>query len=485
MRELTFQIKEALGAGLRPDSRMQRTPGTMTACTNLVPTEWGLCAPPTTTNPFADSVSWPFPQYLRGNGVSLLAGSTTLKSVNETNWTVSSISTYNPITDASKSIVTGGVWQMVDFWDSWILLNGTCAVYKFNRQGMRGGTNLAYVQDASTVPTCGCSFRGRAMFGGFSLTAWQPQWDAIADNAEFTHTPSSRGNVVYWTTIGGGDLEWTLVPELMPTNWLDLLKQGTLGFMPMPFQGRVLAVKPLGNGVMVYGEDGVAMLRPHTDPTPGFGIAWSERVGIAIRGAVAGDDGRHLFIDHSGVLWAVTGEGIKRLGYQEFFSPMLGTHIVGSYDPVEGDFRFCNQTVGYIFRNGLSKLEKRTTGLHFVQGGLVGVTTGTPGQATFTTQTFDMDNRGIKQIAVVEVAGSGLTNLEVSVLAGFAAAPSATRWVSANSKGVAFPMQSGTDFQISVRGTAAATAKIDYITVRWKQSDLTAARGVYNFSGSA
>lgn len=485
MRELSFQVKDGIRVGLRPDTRVQRTPGYMSAATNFIATEWGFSAPTAITNPFADTVAWPFPQYMRGNAVSLLAGSTSIKTINETNWTTSAITTYNPLSDATKAITAGGAWQMVDFYDSWVLLNGACAVYKLNRQGMQGGTNLAYVQD-SNAPVSGCEFKGRAMFGGFSLTAYQPQWDAIADQQKFVYTPSTRGNVVFWTTIGGGDLEWSLVSSKIPDAWLSYVKQGTSGFMPMPFQGTVLAVKPLNNSVIAYGSDGVAQMSPMVEPAPGFGVRPLERIGIASRGAVACGEGKHLFIDTSGVLWAVTGEGSKRLGYQEYLSPMLGTHIVGSYDPYEDEYRFANGTVAFVYnRDGLTQVEVMTTGTHFVQGGLVGIKKGTAGQSTFTTHTFDMSVRSIKHITVVEVAHTGLTNVEVMVKwSNTSAAPAATRWVPCNAHGVAHPMQSGIDFQVSVRGDAAAGAKIDLVTVRWKNNDNRAVRGFYQYGSS-
>lgn len=479
MQELSFQLNDALQVGLRPDSRMQRTHKAMAELINLVPAPWGLASPSAITNPFSDAISWPFPQYLRGNGISLLAGSTTLKTVNETTWAATSVSTYNPFTDAAASITAGGPWQMVDFWDTYVLLNGACAVYKLNRQGMRGLTNLAYVT-ATSVPTSGCAYRGRAIFGGYSLSAWQTQWEAIADNSEFTHTPSTRGNIVFWTTIGGGDIEWALVPAKMPEDWLSYLRQGTMGWAVMPFQGNVLHVKPLGNGVMAYGEDGSAHLMPMVEPQPGFGLHFTSRVGLASRGAVAGDEHRHLFIDPSGTLWSVSPEaGVQRLGFQEYFSPMLGTHIVGSFDPTENEFYFCNDETGFVYRNGLARVEKRNTGIAFVDGGLAGITSGIAAEASFVTQRFDMGLRAIKFIQNMEIAYTGMRDVEIMARAGYDSEPVDTVWIPVNDTGACWLNQAGTDFQIAMRGTVTDAAKIDGLSVRWKLNDKRAVRGYY------
>lgn len=480
MRELSFQVKDGLKVGLRPDSRQQRTPGYMSTVTNWIASEFGFYAPTPINNPFTgETVAWPFPQFLRGKGVSLLGGSTSIKSVNESTFVGTALTTYNPLTDAVKAIPAGGPWQMVDFYDSWVLLNGSCAVYKLNTLGMQGQTNKVYVQDSGS-PVCGCEFKSRAIFGGFSLTNYQPQWDAIADQQKFVYTPSTRGNVVFWTTIGGGDLEWSLVASKIPDDWLSYLKQGTSGFMPMPFQGTVFHVKQLGDNLIAYGADGVAIMTPMIEPQPGFGVRPLGNIGVASRGAVGGDERKHLFIDPSGVLWEASGGDIKRLGYQEYLADLLGSHIIISYNKEDEEFYISNGIKAFVYKDGLTAVEVMTTGTHFIQGGQVGLKLGTQGKSVMTTHTFDMGVRSIKHIGVVEVAHTGLSDVEVMVKSSFNSdSVAANRWVPCNSLGVAYPTQSGVDFQVSVRGTATDLAKIDLVTVRWKNNDNRAVRGYY------
>ena len=99
---------------------------------------------------------------------------------------------------------------------------------------------------------------------------------------------------------------------------------------------------------------------------------------------------------------------------------------------------------------------------------------------------IDMGYRAQKTIFSIEVGGSLLPNVEVAVdyrmhpLVDF----TRTDFVPLNYEGVASLIVSGTEFRIVVRcdwfiGAHDFTSSLDYITARWKMTDLRGLRGVY------
>lgn len=481
MREDSFDLNEALKNGLRPETRLQRSEAYLDQCVNLVPSQWGLVEAKTITNPFtSETVAWPFPQYFRGMKESFLLGSTTIKSVNESTWATTAITTYDATAPAStKAIVAGGPWHFVDFRETVLFFNGNTVIYRTNKNAMVGDTNLMLVL-TSNIPSCGCAYKGRVILGGFPISVWQEEFDAICDDDRYQYTPSSAGNVLYYSRVGGGDLEWILRPTERPENWQRMLRENTQGFAVMPFQGQILAARQVGENLAVFGDDGIALLAHMVEPEPGLRVLNYWPFGIASRGALAGDEGGLMFVDQEGVLRVLSPDGqMQRLGYEEYFSPMLGTHIVGTFDPTEREYYLCNPTSGYVFRNGLGEIEVRTTGIAFAEGALVGITSGTRGQAEVRTHRFDMGRRSSKRITEVEIGARGLDDMEVMVRAGFGADPADTSWKLCNSFGNVRSQQAGTDFQLSIRADEndSTDAKLDHITVRFQTDDKRFKRG--------
>lgn len=204
---------------------------------------------------------------------------------------------------------------------------------------------------------------------------------------------SSSSNNFYLIPTGfSGDIDTVAcyrLPEAYTDGdplWLDLVARNELGAAPMPWQGDVASILPLGNNVVVYGttnastykQGGITALEPVSlplgatfgfRPIPGLGSG----VAVAGRCAAGGSEDVHAFVDEGGDVWSLTPSGADRLGYSEFFGPMTGANIVVSFDPQQREFYIGDGLECFVLSKfgGLSKAPWIPTSVHFAQGGLV------------------------------------------------------------------------------------------------------------------
>lgn len=122
--ERSITLESALRRGLRLDSEDDYNMQFFSVLTNLKSTEWGLRTHPDIPDIISASelssnsitIAHPFPQYFKGKSVSLLADATKIFTVDESDMTLTAVTTFDPDAPAStKSIITGGVWQFMDF----------------------------------------------------------------------------------------------------------------------------------------------------------------------------------------------------------------------------------------------------------------------------------------------------------------------------------------------------------------------------------
>ena len=269
---------------------------------------------------------------------------------------------------------------------------------------------------------------------------------------------------------------------------LHYARRNESGAMPMDFQGTVLKTLPLRNQVMVYGVDGVSALIPSSQPFPTFGLREGvHRLGIASRDAAAGDINEHVFVDTSGVLYKVDGEGvIERLGFEEFLSPLLGQQFTINYDPNRQGYHITGDTGSnvesyYLTKeNKLSKHHQLVSSIYHRDGGLIGIgeDDATPTTLAWKSNIIDFGWNEIKYLSWVEIAYTNITSLTVEVEYRHAKADS---FVSLGTRigspdGRFFIGASGVEFQITLAGTTAAGAEIERIDVRYDSHDNRTAR---------
>lgn len=509
MREHSFLVVEPLVQGLRPDSRAARGKSHLVECTNAVVREGGLRSYEGLTSPFSAAtlagasvtIAHPFPQLFKGSGVTLLADETAIFTVDESTWSLTAITTYDAYSTATpKAITAGSSWHFAEVHGTWYLFNGQCFVYKL------GGNTKTLVDDTVTANT-GCVAAGSLVLGGLSASNfWSSTWETWWQGRVTSEDPPNSNldldmeaaqNFVWWSSVGGGDLEfiqsytygtagrYAIADAHDATNFpliMDYMMRNEQGWMPMPWQGEVLCTKPLGKGFVAYGEDGISYMDHYAAPTRTFAPKLTLPFGVANRSAVAGDIGRHLFMDEAGDVWALTADGeITKRGFKEFTTTLYAEDVVGVFDPTEGDVYFSDNdeclvitAQGASFGPQLPTSGYRTSSDFY---GIYGDSSTAYGQ--IITDAIDMDSRALKHITSVEIAGSLDTAITVAIDYKYTASDSWARtgFVGLNNEGFATHHVSGVEFRIVVKVAAYATFDLDYMRVRYQTDDNRYRRG--------
>lgn len=523
MAELVF--KEGLRNGIRSREDNERNSDQLTVLYNAKPGRYGLVQhapisyPATLSSAIAGAgitVSHPFPQLFRGGSATYLFSETGVWSVNETAMltgvgTVLTALTLKKLDDTSGAIASGGgAWQFADCGKSWWAFNGTTTVF----YAEVGGVWAVRVDTAFQVPTkSGCHFRGRAIFGGFDANNyWNSVWDTnIAGwTDEYIVNPGGAtiagigSNFVSWSSIGGGDVLGMLYPELMVAGHEkystaghdatkpilnDFLDRNECGWMPMEWAGTVICLKPLGDSVIVYGDNGISALTMVSSPVPTFGMQTIAKFGVASRTAVGGDEEHHLFMDGSGMLWEMgVDRKLIRRDHQESFLPFVGEDISIVHDPQLKEFHITG-TVSAVRRcytlteSGLYRHKHPPTSAFFLSGGMVGIyeTLSSFDTVEVRTDTVDFETRDIKTVHNVQVGSTVTSALSCRI---YYRSDSSADWsntglVALDLKGNADILVSGVEFQVEVYGADYTDfERIDYIKLLWRE------QGVRNFRGS-
>lgn len=399
---------------------------------------------PVVVNPFesleAAKLDWPFPQLFKiGNKVFLGARHYIYKV--EANWTLTQLTAW------CHSDVQ---WSAAGFHTFNVFTNGAVVILN--------DVNVDQYRFASTseFPACKtlCDFYGQLVVGN---TVMGQNWIA-------------------WSSIGDASF------EIGRTN--------LAGYMPMPWSGAVLVVAVLGKDVVVYGEDGISLLKPSSvtaaEPVATFGRQDISSFGLASQGAVGIARHTHVFIDERGYLRVITSEGTQRHGYQEFFQPMLGGDIRITYDELEGEFYISDGSTSYVYSPaGLGSSMLALTGMFALDGGIIGCWKEV-GEEKFLaiSDNVDFDIRGKKFISAVALDYE--TDGTMTVAVDWRNSPKSSfrrgPYVPVNKEGYAYPKVTGTDVRFVFRVTDATYVELRGATVRWKLVDKRAIRGAYGSS---
>lgn len=445
-----------------------------------------------------------------------------------------------------EDIQPGGVngWHFMDFFEVWALFNTESTIFALKRSAL-GGNDVAQVQSEVTIKT-GCAHRGRAIMGGFDASNfWKSEWvtfwnswiSSMGLSLPTISETGPGGNFVMWSTIGGGDVFSMLFPATAQEGLVgspavdgslgdsvggaagsqtavtdpyatgeevhsadrplifDLFERGEWGLMPMPWQGSVLHVRPLEEGVMVYGEDGIAALTLFPgdgDIPPTYGLKeLGIRTGIKSRDAVGGDEKGHAYVDAKGALHAV-GASLEpvRLGYQDIFSGL--SNLIVSHAPGEskegGEFYISDGHTCYVLtKDGLGSVNMPVSSLAHIDGTLYAPNMELSGDTTlcsFKSDTFDMGVSGMKTIRVVKVAADLLYNMRVIIH--YCNDSEGGEFEEAepsrcNNTGEAFPGITAHFFRVEVMGERKPDEypSVSDIDIGWCLVDKRYTRGVY------
>ena len=325
----------------------------------IIPLEYG-------TYPFSTAIttSHSTPQLFLGRSETLLAYENYIYVVDTSvgmascTGTAQSIVECGDLSTAFSPPDTGGPWHFADLGKGWWLFKDGCTIFKFPLPAVYGDAIATLRAQSSISINTGCAFNGRLIMGGFDADDyWSDEWKAVFEywkmaSPEGFALPEAPGqNYVSWSSVGAQDALFMFYPELALEGFLrsdagksiadpmfmEYLMRLDSGFMPMSFSGKVLCVKPLGDSVVVYGENGIDLLYPVTDPIPTMGRKKVSSLGITGRGAVGGNDKVHLFVDNEYNVKKFTSDGIQNLGYKYHFD-RNATDIIVTYNDSEDEF---------------------------------------------------------------------------------------------------------------------------------------------------
>lgn len=268
-----------------------------------------------------------------------------------------------------------------------------------------------------------------------------------------------------------------VVTELLRTNWLKWSDIGYLDFTidktnvagerPLDWKGWVYSILKLGSKVVVYGENGVSVLIPSG---PAYGLNTIYRVGLKGKGAVAGDDSVHYFVDNLGQLWRFS-ESLEKLDYSEYLSGMID-NLVLSWDAANKLLYICDGSQGYIFSQDSGSLGAgpvNVTGIDSQSGVLYVTSPATIEVPTFqiVTDIYDLGSRRGKNIYSLEIGTDLEETLEAAVEYRLdkAAAFATTDWHVVDPRGMAYIPVLAQEIRIKLRSTVYSYFEIDYITI--------------------
>ncbi len=485
MREFRITIEDSFKTGIRQDTRGKLGEPTLESATNVKPSKYGLIRCSTVTARYSTSqltaagitTNYPFPALFLVGAEKILLDGTKAYSAEST---PVAITTYN-ITNTSSALdpLAGISWDFVDMNTAWLAVNSACAVLRTNLHNIAGSTFPdKYLVDSSHFPTTACFHRGRVIQGGWSANSNHPLYGALDTTS------------VMWSTIGGGDV---FLPYLdscpdytLDTTWAQkLLDRNEGGVYHLAQLGVIHTALPLGKAVVLYGTNGVGILTLAGSPVPTYGYEDIHQIGIINQGAAAVGKGRQIFVSRDGKVYEINSEfSLRELGYEELveeFNALESKQVM--YDPLNNEFIITDGIAGFVLTDhGIGEQTHLSTSLSMSSGILYGIpVTSSTTDFDFVTTTLDMGLPMLKHVSMVEVGGSSLYSMEVSIYYRYAEGEGfvQTSWKPVNAQGWAHVGVTGKEFKIAVRGTLADTSIVKYINIAYKTPDKRALRGFY------
>lgn len=243
---------------------------------------------------------------------------------------------------------------------------------------------------------------------------------------------------VIWSKIGSADFT--------------IDKSNVAGKRPMPWAGWVYQIKKLRDSVIVYGENGIVQMKPS-------GVVWGLTqilgAGLLSKNAVCGTEEIHWFVSKGTILYELSSDGLKKLGYQKHLETLTKPTIM-VYDEKKRIVYICDGHVDshlYVPGEGLGcSPYDSLTGMGQKDGFFMVVASTPQGNLGLGCQTdiLDFGTRKEKTISRIEFGEVGVSaQIDYAHSTG---QMESTPWVNSDKKGVVYIHASGVDFQISWKG---------------------------------
>jgi hypothetical protein len=260
-------------------------------------------------------------------------------------------------------------------------------------------------------------------------------------------------NFVKWSKIG--ELDFTID------------ESNLAGERPVDWKGCIYHLRKLGDKVAAYGENGVTFFKP---AGVHFGMDTIYRIGLKNKGAFAGSDNQHFFVDTLGQLFQIDSKFTK-LDYSEFLSGM-GTVIL-TLDVEKNLLYICDGLKGYIYgivSNSFGEGPANVTGIGTQSNVLYVVSKDaivTP-KFEICTDIYDLGTRTPKTIREIEV-GSNMTEFlyaSVDYRNSYKDDFKQIGWFLVNPDGRAHPKCYGSEFRFRFKSTFYEYFEIDYLKIK-------------------
>lgn len=383
-----------------------------------------------------------------------------------------------PVSIATFS--TTNPWHFADGGPTWFLCSGDVTLFRSPFNGR--------VYKSSVVnPNSACYVRGRFIFAGFDKTEFQAftEYETYYDAY---HTllidfgQSVDANYVHWTSVSAGDQLSLFFPWIVRFGpdggftetdpfYSHILRREDSGFSPIPGQGFVLRVLPLGNGFVAYGTSSISYFQPSDDGVR-FLRTDIANFGIADRSAAYGNDAYHVFMDAEGSLWSLNTQGqLQLLDYREFLSTMLDDdNIIITLDESESEFTLATETQAYLKTpTGMSQVPHATTSSFRSGGVLYGIQDDVgPEGFKMISDIIDFGGKKVKSIILVEVGADDPQGIDFYI---HQRMKGTGTWgligpIDIREDGLRVTGVPGVEYRFEARSTA--DVKIDYINVTWR-----------------
>lgn len=204
------------------------------------------------------------------------------------------------LTALLTGLPSGQLWSHIDFGKYVVFGNG-------NVNLIRNTTTGVFIADYGVIvplASAMCKHKGRIVLG--APTSYP---DPLSDSS----------NVVAWSDI----MSIEFLRETSP----DQIRQNLSGWLRMGWEGQIWKLIPMGDKVIVYGDNGITALVPISNEivASSYGKVAVHDIGLRNRGAAcqAGENERdslHYFIDATGWLYALD-ETLRpqKIGFKELF----------------------------------------------------------------------------------------------------------------------------------------------------------------------
>ena len=263
----------------------------------------------------------------------------------------------------------------------------------------------------------------------------------------------NKCNFVKWSKIG--ELDFTID------------ESNLAGERPLDWKGCIYHMAKLGDKVVAYGENGVSILKPSGVH---YGMDTIHRIGLKNKGAFAGTDLQHFFVDNQGFLYQLDDKFTK-LDYSEFLLSM-GT-IILSLDIEKNLLYICDGVSGYIYGIGSKSFgvgPVNITGFGVQSSNIYVVSFAEIATPIFNicTDIYDLGTRKPKTITAIEVGTDATEFLYTSIdyRKSYKDSFKQIGWFLVNPSGKAFPKCYGVEFRFRLKSTIYEYLEIDYLKIR-------------------